>query len=148
MTSTSIQVLPHSCYFRRFPKPFDCSRRPAMRSPETRDEYASFLARYLCGSSLDRCARGQIFNSSQADFRNTYRSTPYDIATACRVIQAPVRSVFGGPWTVGALSCVRSVLLSCPAGALSALGPRIVYVVSRSASSPCAQPVRAPAWWS
>ena len=23
------------------------------------------------------------------------------VATACRVIQAPVRSVFGGPWTVG-----------------------------------------------
>ena len=62
------------------------------------------------------------------------------------VIQVPVRSVFGGPWTVGALSCVRSVLLWCLAGALSAIGSRIAYVVSRSASCPCARPVRAPAW--
>jgi len=70
-----------------------------------------------------------------------------DLSTACRVIQAPVRSVCGGAATHVAPSVVLCAFQAIPARALSVSSAGASYTVSRSASCPCARPVRAPAWW-
>jgi len=85
-------------------------------------------------------------SSGKVDFAK-YIEEGTVLATACRVILKVVRSVFGGLRTYVARSGVLFVLWACPAGVLRASSPGALCSVSRSGSSPCAQPVRAPACW-